>query len=353
MELVSILDFLRKYFFDHLTPTLSKWRGISRTFSRSLFYFFAFIFLFQFHFLVKAQEVTQHGKLWVDGIQLKNEHNQPVVLRGVSFGWHNWWSQFYNKEAVQWLHQDWKCNVVRAAMGIEPDSGFIQKKTWSKELIVSVVDAAIEEDMYVIIDWHSHNINLQEAKDFFAEMAQKYADKPHVIYEIFNEPDYESWKKVKKYSIEIIETIRKYDADNIILVGSPHWDQDIDVVADSPLVGFKNIMYSVHFYAATHKKELRDKCDYALKKNIPIFISESAGMEASGDGNLNDDEWNQWIEWAEKNKISWITWSISSKNETCSMLNTSASPTGNWTAQDLKESGIKTRALLKKFAENK
>jgi endoglucanase len=78
-------------------------------------------------------------------------------------------------------------------------------------------------------------------------------------------------------------------------------------------------------------------------------VSESAGMEASGNGPLNEEEWTKWIEWMEEKKISWITWSVSDKNETCSVLYPSASTNGNWTDKDLKESGLKTRDFLKKY----
>ena len=298
----------------------------------------------------KAQPVKKHGQLKVDSTQLKDNTGKPIVLRGASFGWHNWWPRFYNKGAVNWLANDWGCNVVRAAMGIEPEKGYLKDPAGSIEKIEAVVDAAIKEGIYVIIDWHSHNIQLKEAKEFFAKMASKYGKYPNVIYEIFNEPDQESWAEVKAYSAAIISTIRAIDHDNIILVGNPHWDQDIHTVADDPLTGFTNIMYTVHFYAATHKQGLRDRCEYALKKGIPIFISESAGMESSGDGPINNEEWIKWIEWCEKNKISWITWSISDKDETCSILKQSASSEGKWKDEDLKESGIKLRALLKKYS---
>jgi len=298
-----------------------------------------------------AQPVSIHGQLHVDGIQLKDKNNQPVVLRGMSFGWHNWWPRFYNVGVVKWLHEDWDCSVVRAAMGVEPAGAYIDKPEWSKEKIKAVIDGALREGIYAVIDWHSHNIRLDEAKKFFTEMAKEYGKYPNVIYEIFNEPERQTWKEVKAYSIELIKTIRAIDADNIILVGNPHWDQDIDVVADDPITGFSNIMYTVHFYAATHKQSLRDKCNYALSKKIPIFISESAGMEASGDGPINDDEWNKWITWAEANKISWITWSVADKNETCSVVLPSANSNGDWNDKDLKESGIKTRQLLRKYAE--
>jgi endoglucanase len=299
---------------------------------------------------VKAQPVKKNGQLQVNSTQLINQEGKPVVLRGMSFGWHNFWPRFYNKGAVKWLAKDWNCNVVRAAIGVEPEKGYLKDPAGAKQKIQAVVDAAIREGIYVIIDWHSHNINLAAAKEFFSEMAIKYGGYPNVIYEIFNEPDQESWTQVKAYSAEIISVIRAIDPDNIILVGNPHWDQDIHLVADDPLVGFKNIMYTVHFYAATHKQDLRDRCRYALQKGIPIFISESAGMEASGDGPINYEEWNRWIDWCEKNKISWITWSVSDKDETCSVLRKGASSDGGWRGEDLKESGIQTRKMLRKYS---
>ncbi|MGI4020050.1 MAG: glycoside hydrolase family 5 protein [Janthinobacterium lividum] len=299
--------------------------------------------------LTKAQVVKQHGKLQVVGTQLQDEYGQPVVLRGMSFGWHNFWPQFYTAGTVKWLYQDWDCTVLRAAMGVDPDKGYIQDPAGSKAIVEKVVDAAIKEGIYVIIDFHSHNIRLKEAKTFFTEMAKKYGKTPNVIYEIFNEPDEEKWPEVKAYSQEMVSTIRAIDPDNLILIGTPHWDQDVHTAADDPLTNVSNVMYTCHFYAATHKQYLRDRCDYALKKGLPIFISESAGMEASGDGPLNMPEWQAWIDWAESHKISWVTWSVSDKDETCSVLKTTANPNGGWKESDLKESGIKSRAFLRKY----
>ena len=300
-----------------------------------------------------AQPVKVHGQLRVDGTKLLDSKGKPVVLRGMSFGWHNWWPRFYNAGTVKWLHDDWKCSVVRAAMGVEPDKGYIKDSAGSVADVKAVVDAAIKEGIYVIIDWHSHNIKLNEAKTFFAQMAAQYGKYPNVIYEIFNEPDYETWPEVKSYSEEVIKTIRAIDPDNIILVGSPRWDQDIQLPANDPVKGYANLMYTVHFYAGTHKQWLRDKTDEAIKKGLPIFISECAGMEASGNGPLNYEEWQKWIDWMESRQLSWITWSVSDKDETCSVLKTSAASNGNWKESDLKESGIKVREYLRSYDAKK
>jgi endoglucanase len=297
-----------------------------------------------------AQPVKKHGALKVEGTKLVDKDGKLVLLRGMSLGWHNWWPRFYNAGVVKWLRDDWKCTVVRAAMGVEPDKGYIKDPKGSMANIKAVVDAAIKEGIYVIIDWHSHNINLKEAKIFFTDMATAYGKQPNVIYEVFNEPDEESWPEVKAYAEEVIKTIRAIDPDNIILVGSPHWDQDIHLPAADPIKGYNNLMYTVHFYAGTHKQSLRDKTDEAIKKGLPIFVSECAGMDASGNGAINYEEWQKWIDWMEARGLSWITWSVSDKNETCSVLNPSAASDGNWKKSDLKESGIKIREYLRNYA---
>jgi endoglucanase len=299
-----------------------------------------------------AAPVKAHGQLSVKGAQLTDEHGKPVALNGVSYGWHCWWPRFWNKGCVSWLASDWKCSVLRAALGVEvKGSGYIDSPDKSKQQLEAVIDAAIANNIYVIIDWHSHSIKLAEAKAFFAEMAKKYGKNPHIIYELFNEPVKDTWPAVKEYSIELIKTIRAIDPNNVILVGNPQWDQKIKEVADSPITGYTNIMYVCHFYAASHGKWLRDECDYALQKGVGIFITESAATEASGNGKINLPEWQAWVDWCATNKVSLVTWSISDKDETCSMLKPSAAGDGNWKDSDLKETGIKTREMLRKRAE--
>lgn len=307
-----------------------------------------------FSIVSNAQFVKNHGQLKVEGTQLVDKNSKPIMLRGMSYGWHSLWPRFYNKESVKWLKDDFKCNVVRAAMGIElGDSSYIKQPEFSKKKVKAIIDGAIKNDIYVIVDWHSHNINLKEAKIFFDEISKEYAGKPNIIYEIFNEPDDETWEQVKEYSEEIIKVIRKNDPKNIILVGCPRWDQDIHLPAANPIKGFDNLMYTVHFYAATHEKWLRDRTDAAIKSGLAIFVSESAGMEATGDGPLNLKAWKEYIDWMEERKISWITWSVSDKDETCSILKKSASSSGNWKNEDLKESGLKVREFLRKYNTEK
>jgi endoglucanase len=303
-------------------------------------------------FLATAQAqapVKKYGQLQVNGAQLCDQQGRPVILRGVSLGWHNLWPRFYNKKVVQTLHNDWHASVVRAAMGILIEDNYLENPKFAMQCITPVIESAIKNDVYVIIDWHSHVLQTKEAKQFFGQMAKKYGKYAHVIYEIYNEPVEDTWADLKKYATEVIGEIRKYDADNIVLVGCPHWDQDIHLVAESPLEGFSNIMYTVHFYAATHGEYLRERTEAAVKKGIPVFISESGATEASGDGKIDPESEEQWIQMCERLGISWVCWSISDKNESCSMLLPRATATGPWSDDVIKEYGKLVKGLLKKY----
>lgn len=292
--------------------------------------------------------IAQHGQLRVSGTALLDAHGDTLALHGVSLGWHNWWPRFYQAQTIDWLQRDWNIQVVRAAIGVEPDQAYLQNPEAALKQLYTVVDAAIAAGIYVIVDWHAHQLHPQEAKAFFRTVAQKYGSYPNVIYEIFNEPTETSWDEIQAYAKEVIPVIRAIDPDNIILVGCPNWDQDIHLVADNPIQGFTNLMYTVHFYAGTHQQFLRDRADYALAKGIPIFVSECAGMNADGDGPIDQKEWTIWREWMHRHKLSWIAWSIADKNESCSMIADEQVPAYGWSESQLKPWGKMVRQDLKR-----
>ncbi|WP_029904981.1 glycoside hydrolase family 5 protein [Prevotella sp. 10(H)] len=298
----------------------------------------------------KWNPVQIHGQLQVRGRYLCNEKGDTISLRGVSFGWHNLWPRFYNEKTVSWLKNDWKCSVLRAAMGAYDgvEDGYLVNPEFALDCVEKVIKAGIKEDIYIIIDWHAHDFYPQQAKKFFASMARKYGKNPHIIYEIFNEPTHDHfWPEIKEYAEDVIAEIRKYDPNNIIIVGTPSWDQHVNIAAEDPIKGFDNIMYSFHFYAASHKDEHRERVKKALEKDLPIFVTESAGMEHTGDGVLNIEEWTKWIHFLEKESISWVNWSISNKNETCSMILPRGSYEGGWDTEVIKPAGRKSREFIR------
>ena len=175
--------------------------------------------------------VDVHGLLVVDGNKIVDKNNEPISLAGNSFFWSNdgWGGEkYYRSEVVEWLKKDWNTTIVRAAMGVEDPGGYLENKTANKDRVKIIVDAAIEQGLYVIIDWHSHHAEdyTDEAIIFFEEMATLYGEYDNVIYEIYNEPLDISWSEtVKPYAISVITAIREIDPDNLIVVGTPEWSQ--------------------------------------------------------------------------------------------------------------------------------
>ncbi len=296
-----------------------------------------------------AGPVTKWGQLQVKGNQLCDQQGQPVVLRGVSFGWHNIWPRFYNQDAVRTLKKDWKATVVRAAIGTRIEDNYLVNPTFALQCLDNVIKGAIKEDVYVIVDWHSHDLFTEQAKAFFDYVSKKYGHYPNIIYELYNEPVEDSWDDLKVYAQEVMDVIRKNDPDNVILMGCPHWDQDIHLVAASPIQGYTNLMYTLHFYAATHGDYLRQRLADAVRGGLPVFVSESGATEASGDGRIDEQSEQQWIDLMEELKVSWICWSISDKNESCSMLLPRAKSGGPWPNDVIKPYGKIVKNLLRKY----
>ncbi len=303
--------------------------------------------------LAGAGPVTAHGRLRVDGNKIVGADGRPVSLAGNSFFWSQWQGRFYNAETVSWLQEDWHAGVVRAALGVE-EGGYLTHPTTEQAKITAVVDAAIAADLYVIIDWHDHHAHQHtpQAVAFFQEMARKYGRYHNVLYEIFNEPLKDvTWSgQVKPYAEKVIAAIRTIDPDNLIIVGSPHWCQDVDIAARDPLKD-GNIAYALHFYAGTHKQSLRDKAVKALRQGVALFVTEWGTCKANGSGAVDVASTREWMDFMRQWQLSHCNWAVADKPETTSILRPGAPASGHWAENDLTESGRLVRELMRGWAE--
>lgn len=290
--------------------------------------------------------VSQNGDLSVQGVHLVNKNGDPVQFKGMSLFWSQWESEFYNRSVVKFVAREWKSGIIRAAMGVGK-GGYLDEPSLEQGKIETIIKAAIKNDIYVIIDWHSHHAedHPEEAKKFFGKMAKKYGKYPNVLYEIYNEPLCD-WPTIKTYAQEVIKEIRKYDPDNVIIVGTPQWSQLVDQAAENPIEG-KNICYTLHFYSATHKQELRDIAQKAIDLGACLFVTEFGTCTASGNGKLDFAETDIWMDFMDKNHISWCNWSLCDKKESASALLPDANTWGNWLDHQLTESGKYIRDKIK------
>lgn len=321
---------------------------------------------------VSAQtSVAAHGRLSVKSCDVVDSKGKKFQLRGISTHGINWdvGYPYVNKAAFKTLRDDWDVNAIRLAMYTSEYNGYCSggNKKQLQNLIDKGVKYATDLGMYVIIDWHilndgNPNTHLKEAKSFFNTMSKKYKKQKNVIYEICNEPNGCDWKAIKSYATQVIKTIRKNDKNSIIIVGTPTWSQlgsdgTHNEVANSPIKGYKNIMYSLHFYANewSHNKYLPAKFNYARKKKIAVIVTEFGMSAASGNGGISTSETGKWLSRLDKENVSYFCWSLSNKNESCSLLLSNTKKTSKWSTKDLSKAGkyIRSKYRARKKALGK
>ncbi len=295
----------------------------------------------------KKATTSASGVLRVQGTKLVDKRGNTVQLRGLSTHGIAWYPKYINNQFFKELSTEWNANVVRLAMYTAEYGGYCTggNKANLKKLIDNGVKYATNNGLYVIIDWHilsdgNPNTYISESKAFFAEISKKYANHSNVIYEICNEPNGgTSWSQIKSYAETIIGVIRENDSDAVILVGTPNWSQYVNEAAANPITKYDNIMYTLHFYAATHTDSLRNTMISAVNSGLPIFVSEFGICDASGNGGINEAQANKWVNVMNQHSISYVAWNISNKSETSAIINSSCTKTSGFSWNDLSASG--------------
>ena len=301
----------------------------------------------------------QHGALHVENGKLTDADGNIVQLYGMSTHGIAWFPQYINYDSFRTLRDDWNTNCIRLAMYTAEYGGYCAggDKEQLKQLVRDGVSYATELGMYVIVDWHilsdcDPNQNKDEAIAFFREMSEAFADNDNVLYEICNEPNSgTSWDSIKSYAEEVIPVIREQKPDAVILVGTPTWSQEIDKAASSPLT-FDNVMYTLHFYAGTHKDDLRNRLETCAQNNLPVFVSEFGMCDASGNGANDFDSTTKWLDLLNKYQISFCCWNLANKDESSSVFKAAGTALSDWTDEDFNESGRWIRDYFRSMPRN-
>lgn len=301
----------------------------------------------------------QHGALHVENGKLTDADGNTVQLYGMSTHGIAWFPQYINYDSFRTLRDDWNTNCIRLAMYTAEYGGYCAggDKEQLKQLVRDGVSYATELGLYVIVDWHilsdcDPNQNKDEAIAFFREMSEAFADNDNVLYEICNEPNSgTSWDSIKSYAEEVIPVIREQKPDAVILVGTPTWSQEIDKAAASPLT-FDNVMYTLHFYAGTHKDDLRNRLETCAQNNLPVFVSEFGMCDASGNGANDFDSTTKWLDLLNKYQISFCCWNLANKDESSSVFKAASTALSDWTDEDFNESGRWIRDYFRSMPRN-
>jgi endoglucanase len=289
-----------------------------------------------------------HGALRKAGNRIVDKNGENVKLNGLSLFWSNWAGAFWNGDVVKFLASEWKISLIRCAMGVsndggKVDGGYLDDPEGNKAKVSTVVDAAIESGMYVLIDWHVEGrCNADQSKPFFAEMGKKYGRSPNVIWETCNEPHGWAWGDgLKAYHEELIPVIRQY-SDNLVVAGTNTWSQDVDDASRDPLSD-SNVAYTLHFYSSMHKQPNRDKASIAMSNGAAIFVTEW-GVEQNNEGH---SETETWLNFLRSNSISNSMWGIYDKDsEPWAIVHSGVSGQGGWSESDLTDTGRFAKAYL-------
>ncbi len=287
-----------------------------------------------------AGPVSHYGALKVCGSDICGSINgttsHKVLLKGPSLFWSDGYgAPFYRQEVVDWFVDEMQIGVIRAAMAIQFYSensspinqsggthGYFFNKATQKTLIKKVIDAAILNDIYVIVDWHSHNAHVDSeknlAKDFFVEMANEYKNVPNIIWEVYNEPVGADAGQITSYSNNIINALRSASNNNLVLVGSNFYSsKPREQASNMKPAESKNVAFTFHFYAGTHPQSGTYGTSAAGTRTdgYAIFGTEWGAVNADGAGNVNTSESDNWTEWMDNNNISNCMWNASTVTE--------------------------------------
>lgn len=274
--------------------------------------------------------VAANGQLQVIGTQLSNEKGEPVWLRGMSSHGLQWYGHEINEESLDILAYNWKVDMVRISLYAR-EGGYNRDPEHFTEVAEQKIQMAIDRGLYVIIDWHQldpgdPNEDIDNAITYLTHMAEKFGDTPNVIYEIANEPNKCEWSDVKEYAEKVIPIIREIDPDGVILVGTHGWgslglsDGENEYVILNNPVEADNIMYTFHFYAASHSFEYYGLSLKNFAENLPVFVSECGTQTYTGDGKNDFFSSDQYFDMFEEMKISWINWNFSSDKRSGAVL---------------------------------
>ena len=291
-----------------------------------------------------------NGKLHVEGTVLRDSNGDLAILKGTSTHGLTWFPQFVNTSLFKQLSKEWNTNLIRLAMySYDYVNGNREK---SLKILRQGIEYAIANDMYVIVDWHilkdnNPNQHLAEAIEFFNMISKEYANIPNILFEICNEPNGDcSWDDIKEYASLVIPVIRRHSPDAVILVGTPNYDREIQFPAQDPL-DFKNIMYTFHFYATSHRDEFRDKLRNVVSNGTPIFITESGLTESNGDGTIDIESVRLWYNLVDSLHLNYTIWSLSNKEEESAIIKAESKATEFLGDMDLSPSGKFVRSIFR------
>lgn len=180
---------------------------------------------------------------------------------------------------------------------------------------------------------------------FWQQVATKYKNDPHVLFELYNEPnlggyqpqasDWPAWLNgdtTNKYGFTVIgmqklyDTVRATGANNLVIVGGLAWAADLSGVSSNPVNG-TNILYAAHPYCTSNCAQAASQNTWnakfgSLAAKYPIIATEFGDRSTS----CTADYASAFIAYTNMkattgsnppNELSWTAWAFYVANNQC------------------------------------
>jgi endoglucanase len=278
------------------------------------------------------------GGYYTNGTTVCTADGTPHLFHGVARPSLEWGAgEHINAEDFQGM-ADWHANVVRVALNqdfwLSGAALYNPEYAATVDKVVTYAEAA---GLDVIFDLHwsdrgdlsvtvlngqdkNGTSNQQQMADansvqFWKELAMKYQNDGHVMFELYNEPNGVSWSVWLKggpaagFTVagmqELYDTVRATGANNIVIAGGLGYAFDLSGVAAGPIKGY-NIMYASHPYKPQDPASAWQSMFGYLATNdvAPVILTEfgDTGSKCTGDWDT------QLIKFADAAHISWTAW---------------------------------------------
>jgi len=307
-------------------------------------------------FNTKANSKNIISKLSVSGLQIVNEEGKAVRLRGVNFE-----DPFVLEKEVDLkgvvnnhfskVDTDFErvkamgANVVRIT--VYPGYYFL---VGGDKYLVTYLDPMInlaeQNGLYVIISYHVigqpggwyesdsdltmlhnypakvHYTDSDMAVAFWNKVSDRYGQKKHVLFEIYNEPtgkmdptdDAYNWAALRPFEELLIATVRQH-SNNIILGSGPKYTSDLSEVPTNPYSD-ANLVYVAHIYPNTIPKGEDqiagwDKRFGFLTKTYPVIISEWGFHNGTKDPTVNgtvEGFAQPFLDYLDQKNLPWVAY---------------------------------------------
>jgi hypothetical protein len=274
--------------------------------------------------------------LRTDGKWVVDEDGNEVVLRGVATVEPGWGMDYPDQnggnfwETLTHLTDEsrgWYPGVVRVPCTIGGWENAGGPSAYAAEYLDRIVDHCAENGVYVMIDHHLVKEDESDETDrkmrrFWNDIAPRYADRSHVIYELYNEPtepaywddDERAWSAWKDVAQPWVDLVQDHAPDRPLIIGSPRWTSLPHMAPEDPFEG-DNLIYSGHIYPANGEPEGFDEIYGQPANEVPVMITEF-GWSRTGEASVDlgttsgwGDPFGEWL--ASYPNMGWQAWCFS------------------------------------------